>query len=163
MRKILYTFVAILAGFIAGYLSLTFFVSSGKIETPDLIGKDIVQANQILRENGLYMRIEGEEYSDLPSGTIYKQEPPPQTKIKKGREIGVIVSKGLRFSVLPDLTGMKLEDAERILNEKRIPLEKVIYINSPKYEPSIVIAQRPEPQEGGRSIKLIVSSGKKED
>ncbi|GAB6183833.1 PASTA domain-containing protein [Thermodesulfovibrio hydrogeniphilus] len=161
-KKILYIIAAIVGGFLAGYILLTIFVSSGKTEVPDLKGKDIVQANQMLREKGLHIRIDGEEYSELPSGTIYKQTIPPNTKVKKGREIGVIVSKGLRFSVLPDVTGMSLEEAEKILNDKSIPLEKIIYIYSEKYGKNTVIAQRPEPEEGGKSIKLIVSLGKKE-
>ncbi|WP_297212518.1 MULTISPECIES: PASTA domain-containing protein [Thermodesulfovibrio] len=162
MRKIFYILLAIIGGFITGYLSLTVFVSSGKTETPDLMGKDIVQANQILKERGLYIRIDGEEYSEMQSGTICRQDPPPQTKVKKGREVGVIVSKGLKFSVLPDVTGMQLDEAEKLLTSKGIPVEKIIYVSS-KHEEKTVIAQRPEPQEGGKSVRLIVSSGKKEE
>ncbi len=163
IKKIIYIVAVIIGGFLAGYVSLTIFVSSGKTEVPDLKGKDIVQANQLLRERGLHIRIDGEEYSELPVATICKQTIPPYTKVKKGREVGVVISKGVRFSVLPDVTGMYLEEAEKILNEKSIPLEKVIYIYSDKYEKNTVIAQRPEPEEGGKSIKLIVSLGKKED
>ncbi len=163
MKKILYIFAVIIGGFLSGYLFLSIFVSSGTTEIPDLRGKDIVQANQILKERGLYMRIDGEEYSDFPLGTISKQTIPPDTKVKKGREIGVIVSKGVRFPVLPDVVGLSLEEAEKILVEKGIPIERVIFIHSKKYEKNTVIAQRPEPDEGGKSIRLLVSLGEKEE
>uniref|UniRef100_A0A7C4EME1 PASTA domain-containing protein n=1 Tax=Thermodesulfovibrio aggregans TaxID=86166 RepID=A0A7C4EME1_9BACT len=163
MRKFLYITGIILAGFITGYISLTLLVSGGNTETPDLRGKDIVKANQILREKGLYIRIDGEEYAETPVGTVSRQSPPPGTKIKKGREVGVIVSKGLRFSMLPQVTGISFEEAEKILNTIGIPVEKIIYIHSEKYPENIVIAQRPEPEEGGKAIKLIVSLGKKEE
>lgn len=163
MSKILYIAGAILAGFMAGYLSLTLFVSGKTIEIPDLKGKDLVQANQILKEKGLYIRIDGEEYSDTPVGTVSRQSLPAGTKVKKGREIGVIMSKGLKFTVFPDVRGLSYEEAEKILNEKGIPVEKVIQIHSGKYPEKIVIAQSPEPQQGGKAIKLIVSIGKKEE
>lgn len=162
MKKFLYIAGAILGGFLAGYFSLTLFVSGGTTEVPDLRGKDIVQANQILKEKGLHIRIDGEEYSEAPVGTVSRQSPPAGTKIKKGREIGVIMSKGLRFTVLPDVRGLSYEEAEKILNEKGIPVEKVIKIHSEIYPENIVIAQRPEPEEGGKAIKLIVSLGRKE-
>lgn len=161
MNKILYIAGAIVGGFLAGYLSLILFVSGGTTEVPDLRGKDIVQANQALKEKGLYIRIEGEEYSEMPVGTVSRQNPPGGTKIKKGREIGVIISKGLRFAVFPDVRGISYEEAEKILNEKGIPVEKIIKIHSEQYPENTVIAQAPEPQEGGKAIKLIVSLGKK--
>ena len=163
LKKFLYIIIAIIGGFLSGYLLLTFFVLGGTTEVPDLRGKDIVVANQILKEKGLYIRIEGHEYSEEPVGTVSKQNPPAGTKIKSGREIGVILSKGLRFSILPDVTGINYEEAEKILNEKGIPIEQIIYIHSKIYPEKTIIAQRPEPQEGGKSIKLLVSKGRRED
>lgn len=163
MTRFIYITGIIFAGFLAGYISLILLVSGGNTETPDLRGKDIVQANHILKEKGLYIRIDGEEYADTPAGTVSRQSPPPGTKIKKGREIGVIVSKGLRFSVLPDVRGITFEEAEKILNKMGIPVEKIIYIHSKRYPENFVIAQRPEPEEGGKAIKLIISLGEKEE
>ncbi|MCS7203100.1 MAG: PASTA domain-containing protein [Thermodesulfovibrio sp.] len=163
MKKLLYILGAVFAGFVSGYLSLTLLVSSGKVEVPDIKGKDIVQANQILKEKGLYMRIDGEEFSELSKGTVFRQNPPAGTVVKKGREIGVILSKGVRFPILPDLVGKEFDEAEKILNDKGIPIEKIVYIHSDKYPKNTVIAQRPEPTEGGKTIKLIVSLGKKDE
>lgn len=163
MKKFLFIVALIFVGFLSGYLLLTFIVLSGKTEVPDLKGKDIVQANQILREKGLYIRIDGHEYSDSPAGTIFKQEPPAGIKVKSGREVGVVISKGMRFTFLPDVTGIPYEEAEKKLKEIGIPIEKVIYINSEAHPELTVIAQRPEPDEGGQSIKLIVSKKQKEE
>jgi len=163
LKKFLYIIIAIVGGFFSGYLLLTFIVLGGTTQVPDLIGKDIVVANKILREKGLYIRIEGYEYSETPTGTVSNQNPPAGTKIKSGREIGVIVSKGLRFNILPDVTGINYEEAEKILNEKGITIEQIIYIHSEIYPEKTVIAQRPEPNEGGKSIKLLVSKGRRED
>ncbi|MCX8034423.1 MAG: PASTA domain-containing protein [Thermodesulfovibrio sp.] len=163
MKKFLFVLGIIFAGFLSGYLLLTFIILSGKTDVPNLKGMDIVQANQILRERGLHIRIDGHEYSDNPSGTIFKQEPPAGTKIKSGREIGVVISKGMRFSFLPDVTEIPFEEAEKKLKEIGIPIEKVIYINSEIHPELTVIAQRPEPDEGGQSIKLLVSKKQKEE
>ncbi len=163
MKKFLYILIAIFTGFISGYLLLTLIILSGKVEVPDLKGKDIVQANQILKERGLYIRIDGQEYSEYPSGTISKQEPPAGIKVKTGKEIGVIVSKGFQFSTMPDVTGLTYEEAEKQLRELNIPIERVIYISSDIYPPLTVISQRPEPHEGGQSIRLLVSKKNEED
>lgn len=163
MKKFFYIILAIVGGFLAGYSSLTFLISSGVTEVPDLTGKDIVQVNQLLRERGLYIRIDGEEYSDTRLGTVSRQTVPAGMKIKKGREIGIIISKGLRFPALPDVRDISYEEAEKILNEKGIPIEKVIKIHSKKYPENIVIAQSPEPKDGGKSIKLIVSLGQEDE
>jgi len=66
---------------------LTLLVSGGTVEVPDLSGKDIVQANQILKEKGLYIRIDGEEYSDAPTGTVSRQTPPAGTSIKREEKL----------------------------------------------------------------------------
>lgn len=163
MRKFLYVALAVLLGFLSGYFFLTFLVLSGATEVPDLRGKDIVSANQLLRDKGLHIRIDGYEYSELPSGAVSKQEPPAGTKIKSGREVGVIISKGVKFASFPELRGLTLEEAEKILREKGIPIEKLTFIHSDHYPEKTIIAQRPEPDEGGKSIKLLISKGRKED
>lgn len=163
MKTFLYVLIVIFLGFFSGYFLLSLLISSGTVDVPDLIGKDIVTANQLLREKGLHIRIDGHEHSETPVGTVSKQEPPAGTKIKGGREISVIVSKGLKFSSLPEIRGLPLEEAERILRDRGVPIEKIIYISSEKYPDKTVIAQRPESQEGGKAIKLLVSKGRKED
>lgn len=163
MKKLLYMMLIILAGFLSGYFLLSYVILSGETTVPDLKGVDVVKANQLLRERGLHIRIDGQEYSEYSAGTIFKQEPPPGTKVKSGREIGVIVSKGTRFSFFPDVRGLTYEEAEKKLREMGIPIDKVIFINSDYYPDSTVVAQRPEPDEGGQSIKLIVSKKQKED
>jgi len=73
---------------------------SKSVVVPDVQGKSMIEANTILKNEGLYIRVEGEDYDPaVPEGFIVRQDIPSGNKVKEGREIKVIVSKGPRISM----------------------------------------------------------------
>ncbi|MCJ7498314.1 MAG: PASTA domain-containing protein, partial [candidate division Zixibacteria bacterium] len=79
------------------------FVRLGQESTiPDLLGLSPEEANAILKDKGLELRVIGEEY-DLKrvAGTIIYQMPEPESKVKKGRKIKVVLSKGGEKATVP--------------------------------------------------------------
>lgn len=157
----LYIITIFIIGMLSGHFTFKLLSFSRTVTVPDLRGKEMVDANDILRKKGLYIRLEGEDYdSYIPQGCIIRQDIPPNNIVKEGREIKVVLSKGPRIRYVPDVVGQPIETAEAILKEKGIRIGKIIYVHSEKTVRNTVIAQRPEPNEkGGESFSVLVSLG----
>lgn len=157
----LYILFFILLGLTFGYLTFKILSFSRTVEVPDLYGKSLVEANELLTEKGLYLKIEGEDFDSLMlPGHIVKQDVPAKKKVKEGRGIKVIVSKGPRVQSVPMLVNETLSDAESILFQKGSKIAKVIRLHSDKIEKDRIIAQKPEPTEKVSDyITVLVSLG----
>ena len=161
MKVLFYILSFILLGLIFGFLTFKILSFSRTVEVPDLYGKSSVEASKLLREKGLNLKIEGEDYdsSTLP-GHILKQDVPAKKKVKEGRGIKVILSKGPRVQSIPVLVTETLSNAEALLIQKGLKIAKVIRVHSNKIEKDRIIAQDPEPTEKVSDyITVLVSSG----
>ncbi|MEW6117278.1 MAG: PASTA domain-containing protein [Nitrospirota bacterium] len=165
MRKLLaiplYTIILLLLGIISGHITFKLLSFSRTVTVPDVRGREMIEANDLLRRKGLYIRLEGEDYdSYVHQGSIIRQDIPPDSKVKEGREIGVVLSKGPRVQYVPDVVGQTIDRAESLLSEKGIRIGKIIYVHSDKTPRSVILAQRPETNESGGDIfSVIVSLG----
>lgn len=161
----LYIIAIFIIGMLSGHFTFKLLSFSRTVTVPDLRGKGMVDANDILRKRGLYIRLEGEDYDPyIPQGYIIRQDIPPYNSVKEGREIKVVLSKGPRVRYVPDVVGLPIETAEAILKEKGIRIGKIIYVHSEKTVRNTVIAQRPETNEkGGETFSVIVSLGEYEN
>ncbi len=157
----LYLIVAFVVGLLAGHITFKLLSFSKTVTVPDLKGKGIIEANEILRKNNLYIRVEGEDYDPyMPEGFILRQDVPPGSSVKESREIRVVLSKGPRIRYVPDVVGQLVEEAENILNQNGIKITKVIYVHSKSVPKNIIIAQRPEIDEkAAEEFSIIVSLG----
>ncbi|MBI3593103.1 MAG: PASTA domain-containing protein, partial [Nitrospirae bacterium] len=96
----------------------------------------------------------------IHQGSIIRQDILPGSKVKEGREIGIVLSKGPRVQYVPDIVGQPIDRAEAILKEKGIRISKIMYVHSEKTSRNIVIAQRPETNESGADVfSVLVSLG----
>ena len=178
LRKIVAIPVYILAfvfmGLLSGYLAFKVLSFSRTVEVPDLRGKTLFEANDLLNKKGLYLKVEGEDYDPaVVSGRIMRQDVPPGNKVKEQRGIKVLLSKGPRVWTIPELAGQTREEAEQIVNKSGLRIEQIIRVHSSAVEKDRVIAQRPNTDEvlgGGPSqtpydsmvqhgISLLVSAG----
>ena len=161
MKVFFYMLSFILLGLIFGFLTFKILSFSRTVEVPDLYGKSSVEASKLLREKGLNLKIEGEDYdSSILPGHILKQDVPAKKKVKEGRGIKVILSKGPRVQSIPVLVTETLSNAEALLIQKGLKIAKVIRVHSNKIEKDRIIAQVPEPTEKVSDyITVLVSSG----
>jgi beta-lactam-binding protein with PASTA domain len=169
MRTFLKTlgFIAalLILGIASGQITFKLLSLSRTVVVPELKGKEMREANTILRTKGLYMQLEGEDYDPVvPQGYIIRQEMLAGTEVKEGREIGVVLSRGPKIQYVPDVVGEPLDRAEAILKEKGIQIGKILYVHSRKSPKDEVLAQRPETNEtGGETFSIIVSLGNYEN
>lgn len=156
-----YTVALLAIGIISAHITFKLLSFSRTVVVPDMRSKTMIEANSMLREKGLYIRLEGEDYdSYIHQGNIIRQDIPQGSEVKEGREIGIVLSKGPRVQYVPDVVGHSIDRAESVLKEKGIRLGKIIYVHSDKFPKNIIIAQRPETNEsGGDVFRIIVSRG----
>lgn len=97
-------------------------------KVPNLKSHTIDEVELPLKNNHLNIKQAGEEFSDLPIGEIFLQEPEANSVVKKNRTIKVWVSKGKALVQVPNLVGMNYLDAKVIAEQKGLIINKVITV-----------------------------------
>jgi serine/threonine-protein kinase len=77
------------------------------------------------------------------AGTVVDQTPKAGTFMQRGDVITVAVSAGARQVVVPDVTGMPLEQARVVLERADLEIGAVIYKAVPQREPGRVVETTP--------------------
>lgn len=146
-KKLISIWVGILLGIV---ILITFFFKSFELiyfnekyyQVPDLKSYTVKMGEELLKDSDLHIREVGEEFSDLPIGEIFLQEPEAGSIVKKDRNIKVWVSKGSALVDVPNLVGMNFLDAKVIAEQKGLILDRVILVKT-KGDYNEVIATDP--------------------
>jgi serine/threonine-protein kinase len=156
-----YIFIFILLGLVFGFLTFKLLSFSRTVQMPELQGKSLVEANRLLTDIGLYIKIEGEDYdAAIPQGNIIKQDIPAGNKVKERRGIKVVISKGPRVRSVPMIVNEPITNAETTLLQKGLNIGKVIMVHSDIVEKDKIISQKPEPNEQVSDVvTVLVSQG----
>ncbi|MEN3185833.1 MAG: PASTA domain-containing protein [Atribacterota bacterium] len=146
--------------------------SGGMAIVPDLREKNLEEVEMILREHGLQLgRVVEATHDRVPRGYVISQNPPPQSKIFQGEKVNLLVSKGSEAArdnavvKVPDLVGLKLEEAKVLLAQEGLRVGTVEEIPAGERRAGIVVDQNPssgEEVEVGQSINVWVSKGPSE-
>jgi len=146
------------------YLALMFIIKGeDTVVVPDLIGKNVVYALKTLSSMGLNAKIKGSQHSpDIPKDHIIRQEPGAGAEIKKGRDINFLVSLGSETIAIPDLRGLKSQQAILVLEKNDLcqGVRTVAYNTEVKKDE--IIDQSPAPNvwlKRGTCVDLLVSMG----
>lgn len=123
-KKLLAFFLAalvVLSGIIYAILGYT----SGDVTVPDVKGKTIVEAEAILTKEKLGYTLTEAYDAKVTPGVVIKQTPGAHTRVKAGRKITLVVSKGPEPGVVPDLKKKKLSDATLMLEKAKLKVGTV--------------------------------------
>jgi len=124
---------------------MPYFVRLGQESVvPGITGLTQEEAETILKDRGLGLRVIGEEY-DLksPSGTIIYQVLDSASKVKRGRNIKVVLSKGGEKATVPRLKGMTYRQAELALDNRGLRIGIPVYVSVDTLPRDEVIASFP--------------------
>lgn len=118
-------------------------------------------AQHMIESAGLTVAITQKFSSEVPAGRILETHPAPGTQVEPGGTVTLVVSKGKDLVVVPKLTGLKRDDAEKKAEKAGITIGDVEdkYSDSPKGE---VIEQSSKPGkkvERSESVNITVSKG----
>lgn len=132
-----------------------------EVSVPNLIGKDLDQAQKIVNEYKLKLKVVNELYSsDYPMNKIISQRPVPGFKKRPNTEVEVIVSKGPRLVKVPNLIGKTQLEAQLALDEVRLKLGEILTASSQEFPEGVVIKQLPDQEtqiEQGASVSITVN------
>ena len=132
------------------------------VPVPDLVGKTIPQAQELLREAKLTLGKRRPRFSDrFPEGRIIGQSEPGGGTAPQGSAIDVVVSKGPTPEPVPKVVGKSEEQARSLLTAWVVK-------KTGRYSDSVprgqVMAQKPMPKmklQPGETVVIVVSLGPK--
>lgn len=97
---------------------------------PNLVGMNLEQVGKIETIDKVNVIVAGNDFSNLPAGTIFKQNPVPEKVVKEGRTVRVWLSKGKDDYTMPDFTNKNLIEVSAKLQEEGVKIKKVSYTSS---------------------------------
>ncbi|SFW13945.1 Stk1 family PASTA domain-containing Ser/Thr kinase [Selenomonas ruminantium] len=157
--------VLMMGFFVGAFLSFGKFWSTAEVEVPDVTGKQMTLAKQILEDKRLRVKVDEEFSAEVPAGMVISQNPEGGAKVKEERLITIKVSKGGENIEMPDIRGLKKADAIAKLEKMGLKIGLITEKASDTEEAGVVIST--DPRVGtrvtrGETIDLVISKGKKE-
>lgn len=129
----------------SAYLTLMLLVNGeDTVVVPDLAGRDVVYALEVLSDLGLHIKVIGSDFSErVPKNHVLSQDKPTGTEIKKGREVRITLSKGPRNIPMPNVRGLARGQATIILEDNAICLSRIAEVHHPSGKKGTILAQSP--------------------
>ena len=153
------------AAFFMKYFGLGLFSkdNSENVTVPSVVNMTVEEAQKSLEGTGLRLVVKSEEYSNgVSKDRIITQTPSENTTLKKGDSVSVIVSKGNSKVPVPNVVGLKLSQAEKLLNDNKLILGNVKYEYNDAGEGTVLSQSLVGgSSDEGQKVSLVVSKGKK--
>lgn len=154
--------IVLLIGFGVGtFMAFGKFTDSSEVPVPDVTGKQLALARQILEDGKLRVNVAETYDANVPAGQVVSQDPDPGRSVKEDRLVTIYVSKGGESIEMPDLVGLSKSAATERLQKLGLNLGSVYEKDAPE-EPGTVLSH--DPATGtkivrGQNIDLVVSRG----
>lgn len=150
MIKQLIKLLALFMGFtliigVSAYLTVVFLIESEEtVVVPDLKQKHVVWALEILTDLELNIKVKDSRYSQaVAKHHVIRQDPAAGSEIKAGRDVQLVISKGPRQIVMPDLCGETLDQARLVLEANTLTVSVISKTHTDKCEARKIISQVP--------------------
>lgn len=134
-----------------------------QIEVPNVVDLTPDQARRALAKKGLRMRLQNPRWDTrIVKGNIVVQNPPAGSKVKSGRTVYTVPSKGTRSFTVPNVVGKKLRQAHLFVEQAGLTVAEVIEEPSADVEEGAVARQEPaagDQVRAGADVTLYVSDG----
>ena len=123
-----------------------YFFSSSKpdIVVADVNGKPVAEARKALESQGFKVEIENKVDPSIKPGMVLRMDPVAGIKRKEGATITLVVSGTEKMITVPKVVGLKQDQAERLLSDKSLRIEKIEYKWDEKKPEGIILGQSPE-------------------
>ncbi len=133
------------------------------VDLPRVIGMTVPEARQALQAAGLRVGISGREFSDtVPTGGVTAMAP-SSGPLRTGETVTLVVSQGSDRPTLPDLTGLDLAAAQRLIVESGLTVGAIVNVSGSDAPAGQVVASIPAARsrlDRGTVVALSVSNGR---
>jgi len=153
--------------FLSATLAYKITVAGEMANVPDLTGKTLDEAKDILKEKKLSAVKSGVELDKhFERGKIISQDPQPKSKVKLNKIVKVVLSAGLEKVSIPKLTGKNLQSVDEIFQDVGLVKGNISHVHTSGFPAGRVISQYPPEQTEvpvNSSVNLLVSQGDLEE
>lgn len=136
------------------------FWSNNSVSIPNVVGTQVEMAKKVLKENDLEVSINEISSEDVPVGQVIAQSPEAGAQVKAHRTVHLTISKGGSIILVPDLTGLTIEEATAKLKSIDLRLGKIEEREDKNKPLDTIIAQSPltpTKVEKGTSISVVLN------
>ncbi len=130
---------------------------------PNVQNMSLDDAEKELRKAGFIIKFEEEYSADIEKNHVIYQTPAAGTNAKEGDIITIVLSRGPNQSLVPNIVGMSLSEAENVLKENKLLLGNIKPEYSDTFEKGTVIDQSPksgnEIGSEGSKVDVVISKG----
>jgi beta-lactam-binding protein with PASTA domain len=160
-RMTLLVFILASAAFLSAITAMRVAIHGREVTMPNLVGKKISEANQLLRSSGLVLRVADRVYSELPANVVVRQTPTAGLLMKVSQQAHVVVSLGQRELTIPRLEGTTLRISRIEMLRAGLQIGEVSNISIANEPPDTVVVQNPKPGTGAATprVDVLVSQG----
>src|SRR6516165_5078670 len=157
-------FILASAAFLSAITAMRIAIHGREVYMPNLVGKNVGEASQALRSNGLLLRVADRVYSDVPINQVVRQTPPPGMLMKVSQQAHVVLSLGQRQLEIPPLEGNTLRVSRIQLLRAGLQVGEVSNVVIPYQSSDTVLLQNPKPGHGAATPKVdvLVAAGARE-
>jgi eukaryotic-like serine/threonine-protein kinase len=160
-RMTLLVFILASAAFLSAITAMRVAIHGREVTMPNLVGKKVSEANQLLRSSGLVLRVADRVYSELPPNVVVRQTPTAGLLMKVSQQAHVVLSLGQRELTIPRLEGTTLRISRIEMLRAGLQIGEVSNISIANEPPDTVVVQNPKPGTGAATprVDVLVSQG----
>ena len=163
-RMTLLVFILAATAFLSAITAMRVAIHGREVTMPNLVGKNVSEANKMLQSRGLVLRVADRIYSDHPINVVLRQTPTAGLLMKVSQQAHVVLSLGQRQLQIPLLEGNTLRASRISLLRQGLQIGEVSAINMPNEPVDSIVIQNPKPGSGAATprVDVLVSQGPRE-
>jgi beta-lactam-binding protein with PASTA domain len=163
LRYSLLAFVLASAAFLSAITTVRIAIRGRVVTMPDVVGKPLPEAQEILQAGGLQIRVADRTYNALPLNSVVRQSPAAGEQVKLSQTAHVVVSLGPQTITVPEVEGRSLRGARITLLESGLELGEASRAYLPAPQPDTVVAQVPPKGTAATSprVDILVAAGER--
>ena len=131
VRNLLIAFAVVVALIAGAMIFLNVATQHNKeLSVPDLANMSVEEAQMVAEQAGMRIDVTDSAFvKRMKRGAVYRQNPAPGSKVKKGRRIALTINAvNPRQITMPDLIGYSTRQAKAELLSRGLVLGKLIYV-----------------------------------
>jgi beta-lactam-binding protein with PASTA domain len=153
-RMAFLVFILASAAFLSAITAMRIAIHGRETTMPNLVGKNVGEAAQVLRSKGLLLRVADRVYSDVAINQVVRQTPPPGMLMKVSQQAHVVLSLGQRQLEIPSLEGNTLRVSRIQLLRSGLQVGEVSNVVMSDEPSDTVVIQNPKPGKGAGTPRV---------